>query len=398
MKKRSGTPRRKRPRRRPLHRLSHCPHEKGRRSRPARDRVRNLTMSLPWRLFKNTSRLLSTAEGLAVDDTLPLSVDGNHSPPILHLYRFVPSVIVGKYQDIEAALKLDRCRARGIEYNRRSTGGGTVIMGPDVMALGLGINVDYPGLKKGVGGIFESLSSVLVRALRELGIDARFQPKNDLEVKGRKIAGLSAASEAGKALLFHTSLLVDFDVGLMTDIMNTPLIKIRDKGYSCFSQRMTTVREELGRPVNVRQVMAAVEEAFQQEFRIRFVEDAPDPWEKTTIRRLMEERYHSREWIFSHRHPRARMGVGRLKTRAGLLEIYLSLSGASIENVVITGDFFSTTADLHRIENALKWTSAREESIEKNIASVWRNDMIYGLDAPTLTRAILKAKENQVRL
>ena len=351
-----------------------------------------------WRLFKNHSRPVSAAKGLAVDDTLPQSVAHNNSPPILNLYTFVPSVNVGKYQDIESALKLDRCRARGIEFSRRSTGGGTVIMGPDIVALGLGINVDYPGLKKGVGGVFESLSLVLIRALGKLGIQAYFQPKNDLEVGGKKIAGLSAASEEGKSLLFHTSLLVDFDIALMTDIMNTPLIKIRDKGYNCFSQRMTTIRQELGRDVPVIKAMEAVQEAFEEEFNIRFKEDAPDEWEKKTIQRFIEERYTNPEWIFSHKHPRARMGIGQLKSKGGLLEIYLSLSGGSIENVLITGDFFSTSEDIHRLENALKWTSARKESIEKNLSSVWREDMIYGLDVPTLTMAILKAKENQVRL
>jgi lipoate-protein ligase A len=310
----------------------------------------------------------------------------------------VPSVIVGKYQDLEAALRLARCRARGIEYNRRSTGGGTVIMGPEIVALGLGINVDYPGLKKGVGGVFESLSRVLIRALGHLGIAAYFQPKNDLEVSGRKIAGLSAASEAGKSLLFHTSLLVDFDVELMTEIMNTPLIKLQDKGYNCFSQRMTTVRDERGVHVSVPEVMDAVVRAFEQEFRVQLRPDAPDPWEQDTARKFMDDRYTNRDWIFSHKHPRARMGVGRTKSKGGLLEIYLSLSGASIENVLITGDFFSTSEDIHRLENALKWTSARRESIQQNLASVWQEDMIYGLDVPTLTEAIMKAKENQVRL
>lgn len=351
-----------------------------------------------WRLFKNTSRPVSTAEGLAVDDTLPQSVCRNGSPPILHLYTFIPSVIVGKYQDIEAALKLDRCRARGIEYNRRSTGGGTVIMGPEIVALGLGINVDYPGLKKGVGGVFQSLSCVLVRALKSLGVGARFQPKNDLEVNGKKIAGLSAAAETGKSLLFHTSLLVDFDVELMTDIMNTPLIKVQDKGYNCFSQRMTTARQELQRKIPVTEMMGAIQAAFEDEFGVRFQEDEPDAWEKETTRRFIEERYTKREWIFSHKHPRARMGVGQLKTKAGLLEVYLALSGGAIESVVITGDFFSTPEDLNRLENALKWTSARRESIEENLASVWRKDMIYGLDVPTLAEAILLAKANQVRL
>jgi lipoate-protein ligase A len=92
------------------------------------------------------------------------------------------------------------------------------------------------------------------------------------------------------------------------------------------------------------------------------------------------------------------MGLGRLKTAGGLLEIYLALSGGSIENVIITGDFFSTSEDINRLEKALKWTSAREERVGENISKVWQDDMIYGLDVPTLTKAIMIAKENQVRL
>ena len=356
-------------------------------------------MTTSWRLFRNLEAPVSTARGLAVDDTLPCAVGYHDSPPILHLYTFIPSAIVGKYQDMEAALRLDRCQARGIEYNRRSTGGGTVIMGPEIVSLGLGINVDYPGLKKGVGGVFESLSIVLINALTKLGIDnAYFQPKNDLEVGGKKIAGLSAAAEENNTLLFHTSLLVNFDVELMTDIMNTPVIKFQDKGYNCFSQRMTTVRHETGREVSVKETMEAVQGAFEEEFQVAFREDDPDLWEQKTIERFIRERYTQENWIFSHKHPRTRMGVGQLKTRGGLLEIYLSLSGASIESILITGDFFSTSAHIHKIENALKWTSARRERIEENIASVWHDNMIYGIDVFTLTQAVLLAKDNQVRL
>ncbi len=356
-------------------------------------------MSETWRFFRDWGRPLSTAEGLAVDDTLPRSVEEQGSPPVLHLYSFVPSAIAGKYQDIEAALDLERCEARGIEYNRRSTGGGTVIMGPDVVSLGLGINMDHPGLGGGgVAGVFASLSKALAGALEQFGIRAAFRPKNDLEVEGRKIAGLSAASEAGKSLLFHTSLLVDFDLELMSDIMRTPAAKLSDKGYNCFSRRMTTVREEAGRDVEVDEVIEAVAVAFEEHFGIRFRPDGPDTWERRTICGLMEERYTNREWVFSYKHPRSRMGVGRLKTPGGLLEIYLSLAGASIENVVITGDFFSTTGDVNLLESALRWTTAQEQRISENLSRVWREDMIYGVDVPTLTKAVLLAKENQVRL
>jgi lipoate-protein ligase A len=372
---------------------------RARSKRPRKREPKLKVLEKDWRLFKNVSRPLSTAEGLAVDDTLPRSVANQGSPPILHLYTFVPSAIVGKYQDIEAALDLEMCREKGVEYNRRSTGGGTVIMGPRVVSLGLGIDADHPGLKGGgIGGLFESLGGVLAHALGMLGIQAHYRPKNDLEVDGKKIAGLSAASETGKSLLFHTSLLVDFDVSLMTQIMNSPLIKLSDKGYNCFSQRMTTICLETGESHEPGEVMESIQKAFEETFGIRFREDSPDPWEEESTQDLIENRYKKREWIFSHKHPRARMGLGQLKTRAGLLEIYLALSGGSIENVVLTGDFFSTSEDVSLIEGALKWTSARKEKIEENLSKVWREDMIYGLDVPTLTEAILKAKENQVRL
>jgi lipoate-protein ligase A len=347
-----------------------------------------------WRLFKDTVHPVSTAVGLSIDDTLPLSLSQHGSPPILHLYLFRPSAIVGKYQDITAALRLDRCKERGIEYNRRSTGGGTVIMGPRVIALGLGIPIDYPGLKGGINGIFETLSAVLLRALRDLGVQAGFRPKNDLEVDGKKIAGLSASLETDKAILFHASLLVDFDIPLMMEIMNQPPLKLYDKGYSCFSQRITTIREQLGRDVSMDTAVETIEKAFSQGFGISFERDEPDDWEQERIEDFITSRYTSLDWIFSHKHPRSRMGIGELKTPGGLLAVSLALAGNTIEHIIISGDFFSTTKDINLLESALKWTSAKKEKIEEHLSEVWREDMIYGVGFDTLAQAIFKAKEN----
>ena len=350
----------------------------------------------PWRLFKDIVNPVSTAFGLSIDDTLPLSLSYHNSPPTLHLYIFKPSAIVGKYQDIHAALRLDRCRERGVEYNRRSTGGGTVIMGPKVVALGLGISVDHPGLRPGIGGIFESLSAVLIEALQDLGVRASFRPKNDLEVGGRKIAGLSASLETEEAILFHASLLVDFDIELMLDIMHQPPLKLYDKGYSCFSQRITTISEQVGSEVGMDTVVGAIEEAFTRKFSVSLKTDAPDQWERQNMEQLIATRYTNPDWIFSHKHPRSRMGVSEVKTPGGLVEIYLALAGSTIEHIMITGDFFSTTRDINLLESSLKWTSTKKEKVEEHLAEVWRDDIIHGVSLETLTEAILNAKENMV--
>ena len=66
-----------------------------------------------WRYIVH--RNVNSAYGLAVDEMLAHSVAYNGSDPILHLYNFLPSVIVGRYQDIEAAIDIEECQRRGIE-------------------------------------------------------------------------------------------------------------------------------------------------------------------------------------------------------------------------------------------------------------------------------------------
>ena len=349
-----------------------------------------------WRYIKEWNKLVSTAYGLSVDDTLPYSVYEDKSLPLLHLYRFKPSVIVGKYQDIRAAIKIDRCIERGIEYNRRSTGGGTVIMGEKTVALGFGISMKHPKMKGGIRGIFDILGGVITNSLRKFGIKACFRPKNDIEVNGKKIAGLSASTEVGDALLFHTSLLIDFDIPLMLDIMNTPAEKTYDKGYSCFSERMTTMETELGRKLDIEEVMSAIKESFEETFQIEFVNDELTSSEKGRVEWFAKKRYASEDWIFSKRHPKFKMGEGLLKTPGGLIQVYISLAGELIDSLMITGDFFSTSRDINRIESALKYVPADRENIGKTLKALWSENIIYRIDEFALTEAILKAKVNCV--
>lgn len=349
-----------------------------------------------WRYIKEYDRQVAPGVGLSVDDTLPFSVIEKNSPPILHLYRFEPSAIVGKYQDIKAALNIDRCDELGIHYNRRSTGGGTVIMAKKAVALGFGISLKHPKMTGGIRGIFDVMSRILIKTLSKYGIEATFRPKNDLEVNGKKVAGLSASADVGDAILFHTSLLIDFDIPLMLEIMKTPAEKIYDKGYNCFSQRMTTMETELGHEIEIADVMETIRKCYEDEFEIEFEESSLTPWEKQKCLWFEEKRYKSDEWIFSKRHPKYKMGEGLLKTPGGLLQVYISLAGGVIDNLMITGDFFSTGKDLNLIESNLKYTAVQKDDIEKALNEVWKKDLIFGVDVPTLTEAILKASANCV--
>ncbi len=347
---------------------------------------------LQWRYFGGDN--LDAAYGLAVDEMLTHSIAQTDSSPILHLYSFSSSVIVGRYQDLQAGIRLDRCRELGIEYNRRITGGGTVLMGPGQLALGLGISLEDLGIKSGLGTILARFGDIVVKGLRRLGIEARFRSKNDIEVGGKKIAGLAASMEEDDVVLFHMSLLLDFDISLMLEVLDLPDEKLRDKAISCFDERMTTVQAELGRVVEMNSVKKIILGALEENLGAKFIPSQFTKWEGQKIAELMNERYCSPDWWFSLKHPARRTGYAHKKTPGGLLQVHLSLSGGVIENLLITGDFFSSPAEINRIESALKWSSTDEKSLEKNLRKAMGDNAICGVDPSSLRETIVAAKDN----
>ena len=71
-------------------------------------------MSEKWRYIENKD--VNSPYGLAVDEMLAHTVAYNSSVPILHLYNFLPSVVVGRYQDIGIAIDIDACHRHNVQY------------------------------------------------------------------------------------------------------------------------------------------------------------------------------------------------------------------------------------------------------------------------------------------
>src|SRR4030042_3564927 len=73
---------------------------------------------------------LSAAENMALDEVL-LELKAQERIP--HTLRFLqfsrPSVLVGHHQSVEEEVRLDYCRDKSIEINRRLTGGGALYWG-----------------------------------------------------------------------------------------------------------------------------------------------------------------------------------------------------------------------------------------------------------------------------
>jgi lipoate-protein ligase A len=218
-------------------------------------------------------------------------------PVILRLYTYRSySAFVGRFQDIERELNMNRCKELNIEINRRPTGGGAIIMGEDQLGLSL---VTYNPAPVYPHEIFSLYSSGIIRGLNFLNIYGALKGKNDIEVGGKKIAGLGIYVDDSGILLFHASILVDIDLGLMIDILRFSFDKVKDKGIFSYEDRITTLSRELGYKIGVERVRAFIKKGFQEAFEISFIDEPFSEKEKEKIRSIEKNKYLKREWIYN---------------------------------------------------------------------------------------------------
>lgn len=324
-----------------------------------------------WRYIEEEN--VSAGYGLATDEYLMQGYgeENEDFPATLRLYTYRNyCALVGRFQNIQAELELETCRKENVQYGRRLTGGGAIIMGEDQLGICLATSskaFEWQHLRE----LYLLFSKPIILALKKMGIPAGFRSKNDLEVNGKKIAGLGVHVNPQGAIQFHTSLLVDLDIPQMLKVLQIPIQKYADKRkISSVEQRITTISRELERPVSLEEVRKLIKESFSNSFDIQFREKPISPPEKGIIERITKERYQDEDWIFQ-RSPQADMtGMSLKKTAAGLLRTYIGLKGITIKSVLITGDFFEGEDVFKRIESQLKWSPLDRKHIEMVIDSI----------------------------
>ena len=341
---------------------------------------------------------VSAGYGLAADEyfTNAYAVENGEHGATLRLYSYRDHcALVGRFQNIHAELDLEACRRENVQVGRRLTGGGAIIMGQDQLGICLASHSKRFEWQT-IRDLCAQLSVPVVQALGKLGIQATFRAKNDLEVGGKKIAGLGVYVDPQGAFHFHTSLLVDLDIPQMLKVLQIPIQKFSDKQkVESVAQRITTVSREVGRKVSVEEVRQLIQEQYKTHFQINLEEQPVTPDERKQIDLLEAERYHQEEWLFQ-RSPQADMtGMSLKKTAAGLLRTYIGLKGETIKSVLITGDFLEDTNLFSRIEAQLKWSPLDKEAIEKVVLDIFSKDNPPDLqiDPDDVTNAIWMAAQ-----
>ena len=341
----------------------------------------------------------SASYGLAADEYLMnYHHDDAEFPATLRLYNYQNyAVLAGRFQDINAEINIEACEQNGFQYGRRLTGGGAILMGSE--QLGICFATSSKIFKwENIRELYHKFSIPVINALAKLGIDAEFRSKNDLEVNGKKIAGLGVHVDADGAIQFHTSLLLGLDINKMLEVLKIPIQKYSDKRkISSIEQRITTISRELGKNISKEEVIGIVKLCFAEEFGVDLIAKEFSLEEKQSINKLEQNRYLTEEWIYQ-RSPQSDMtGMSLKKTPAGLLRTYIGLKGETIKSVLITGDFFEQANIFSRIESELKWSSMDKENIRVVVKKVFQwqefDTQKFGLTVEMIVESIWLAAQ-----
>jgi lipoate-protein ligase A len=236
-----------------------------------------------WRLIVDGD--LAGAHNMARDVAMLEAVAADGAPPTLRLYGWDPPCLsLGRHQGVEAA-DLNFCRREGIDVVRRPTGGRALLHHLEltyavVAPLGTG------PLPRALQDAYRTICGALLRAMQSLGVGAELTggeinlelpgPKTtvpcfeapaggEVVVASRKLVG-SAMRAHGGAVLQHGAILIGWDARLQAGSMG-----LADDGD--LRSHVTTLDDELGRPVGREELEDAVARSFSEVLAVRLEAD-----------------------------------------------------------------------------------------------------------------------------
>jgi lipoate-protein ligase A len=220
-------------------------------------------MSERWRLVDTGLR--PAAQNIALDRALLEARRADEVPSTLRFLRFPRCALVGSRQSVEQELDLEYCRAAGVAIQRRLTGGDLMCLDPRQLMWELVLHRRDVGAAD-LQAIARRLNHAAAAAVSALGAGARYRPRNDIEVDGRKVCDGAGVFD-GVALLYQGALLVDADPA---ELMRASRLAGADPDAA--RGRYASLKDLLGPPPDAALVKRRLAEAFESEFDVEFGE------------------------------------------------------------------------------------------------------------------------------
>ena len=229
--------------------------------------------------------LPSPAENLALDEALLDAAEAGTGEEVLRFWESpTPFVVVGYANKIASEVNVAACETRGVPIFRRCSGGGTVVQGPGCQNYAVVLRITENGPTRSISTanqyIMERVRTGIQSAIGNRQSAISIQGHTDLALGSLKFSG-NAQRRRRNFLLFHGSLLLNFDLSLISELLNMPSLQPDYRASRAHEQFITN----LDLPAD--QVKRALAAEWQT------TESSSPPSE---IPPMLVQKYNSAEW------------------------------------------------------------------------------------------------------
>ncbi len=298
----------------------------------------------------------------------------NFTEDCFMLWRNAPSIIVGKHQNTLAEINLEWVSANNIKVVRRLSGGGAVFHD-----LG---NLNFTFIVSGEEGNlvdFRRFTKPILEVLQKLGVEARFEGRNDLTIQGLKFSG-NAEHVYKQRTLHHGTLLFSAVMADLSDALKVDPLKFTGKAVQSVRSRVTNISEHLSHPMNVDEfsdmIMKHIRDNYGGNQMYSYTSD-----DMRAIEQLRDEKYSQWEWNFGY-SPRYLFEKG-VRTSGGNLQFHINAEKGVIKDIKIYGDFFHRY-DVDVIEKALTGVRHDPGAIMERLSDVHLDDYFKNIPVEEL--------------
>ena len=316
-----------------------------------------------------------------------------------------PLASIGYFQDARKEVDLEYCKKMRIPVMRREVGGGATYLDGNQVFYQLIWQKGNTRFPKRIKDIFSYLSQPACETYHDFGIETRFRPENDIVTTDeRKIAG-EGGGDIGDSMVFVGGILMDFNYKTMSKILKVPEEKFRDKIYKSMEMNLTTMKRELGKMPDRKEVVKSL---------IHHYETLLGKLEPVTLTRDIIEKmieletwFTSNEFLFK-KTPRIPAGIkiregveilySAYKARGGLIRTSQEVKNNRINDIDISGDFqFYPKAELTDLEKNLVQIKRKENIVISKIEDFYHKKKIEspGVEPEDVSEAILEAKSTR---
>jgi lipoate-protein ligase A len=228
--------------------------------------------------------LPTPAENLALDEALLDAAEVDELPDeVLRLWEPAqPMVVVGRSSRVAEEVNMKACRAANVLVFRRSSGGAAIVTGPGCLMFSVVLRYEGRQHLRMIDQAHEHVLGIVASAIAKLVPGVERRGTSDLAIGGRKFSGNSLRCKR-EHLLYHGTLLYDFDLSLIERLLRMPPRMPEYRGGREHGEFVMNL------DLNGAALKSAIAEAFD-------VTEPLTAWPDDATRNLAEQRYSQDSW------------------------------------------------------------------------------------------------------